>query len=230
MRGAFDQSLGGITDLLAEMAVKAGAAMHNATHALLDADLAAADAVIQADDEIDDLTGRVEQACYAAAALQQPVARDLRIVMSALQISSSLERMGDLAEHVAGLVRMRHPRSIVPEELRPVLVRMGARAEGMATRTASLLATRDLSLATQIVTMDDEMDDLHHELFSAVLSPDWTHGVESAIDVTRLARYYERYADHLVVICRRVIQLVTGEPYALTNPELAPGEAGHGAP
>lgn len=196
------------------MAVKAGAAMNAATQAMLAADLAAAQAVITGDDDLDDLTGRIERDCYQAVARQQPVARDLRAVVSAMQISSSLERMGDLADHVARLVCRRHPRMCVPEDVRPVFAEMGVVADRMATRIAALLKTRDLDLATAVLEMDDHMDRLHHDLFVAVLDPSWPHGVEAAIDTTLMSRYYERYADHCVAIARRVIQLVTGAPFS----------------
>jgi phosphate transport system protein len=214
VREAFERELGAIQDLLTEMAVKAGAAMNTATHAILDTDLGSAQAVIAGDDDLDDLTGHIESACYDAVARQQPVARDLRLVVSALQISSSLERMGDLADHVAQLAVMRHPRSSIPEDVRPMFVQMGAVADQMATRTASLLTTRDLAEAWAILGMDDHVDQVHRDLFTAVLAPTWAHGVEAAIDTTLVSRYYERYADHSVAIARRVIQLVTGDSFA----------------
>jgi len=217
MREAFDHELVGIRDMLIEMGVKAGAAMNTATQAMLNADLDAAQAVIAGDDELDDLTGRIEWACYDAVARQQPVARDLRLVVSAMQVSSSLERMGDLADHVATLTRMRHPGSSVPEDVRPMFAQMGAVADQMATGLASLLKSRDLAEASEILAMDDQMDQVHRDLFTAVLSPTWTHGVQAAIDTTLMSRYYERYADHAVAVARRVIQLVTGAPFSQTG-------------
>ncbi len=217
MREAFEHELVEIRDLLIEMAGKAGAAMNTATQAMLDADLVAAQSVIAGDDELDDLTGRIEWACYNAVARQQPVARDLRLVVSAMQVSSSLERMGDLADHVAKLTRMRHPGSSVPEDVRPMFAQMGAVAGQMATKTASLLESWDLAQATEILAMDDQMDRVHRDLFTTVLAPTWTHGVQAAIDTTLMSRYYERYADHAVAVARRVIQLVTGAPFSQTG-------------
>ncbi len=216
MREAFDQELVAILRLLTEMASKAGAAMATATRAMLDVDLAAAVAVIEGDDDLDDLTGRVEWAVYDAVARQQPVARDLRLVVSGMQISSSLERMGDLADHVATLTRMRHPEPSVPGAVRPMFAEMGAVADRMSARIETLLTGRDLAVAAEILAMDDEMDRLHRELFAAVLAPTWTYGVAAAIDTTLMSRYYERYADHAVAIARRVIQLVTGDAFSDT--------------
>jgi phosphate transport system protein len=217
MRAAFEHELVEIRDLLIELAVKAGAAMNTATQAMLNADLETAQSVIAGDDELDDLTGRIERACYDAVARQQPVARDLRLVVSSMQISSSLERMGDLADHVAKLARMRHPGSSVPEDVRPMFAQMGTVADQMATGLASLLKTWDLREASRILAMDDQMDQVHRDLFTAVLAPTWTHGVQAAIDTTLMSRYYERYADHSVAVARRVIQLVTGAPFSETG-------------
>jgi phosphate transport system protein len=217
MRAAFHEQLDEISELLAEMAIKAGAAMNTATQALLNADLHAAESVISGDDHIDDLTGEVERRCYEAAALQQPVATDLRIVISSLRIASSLERMGDLAVHVAKQARMRYPNSSIPNELRATFAQMGGLAEAIVAKTANVITTKDVTLAGDIASYDEQMDRLHRELFTVVLSPSWNHGIEAAIDATLLSRYYERYADHAVTIARRVIHVVTGEPYSATS-------------
>ena len=219
MRAAFHEQLDEISDLLAEMAVAAGTAMNQATQALLNADLAVAEAVISGDDHLDELTSEVERRCYEAAALQQPVATDLRIVIGSLRISSSLERMGDLAVHVAKQARMRYPNHSVPNSLRAMFAEMGAADDAIAAKTATVITTKDVALGPDIEKYDQEVDRLHRELFTAVLSPSWTHGVEAAIDATLLSRYYERYADHAVSIARRVVHVVTGEPYADTTLE-----------
>ncbi len=222
MRAAFQEQLDEISDLLAEMAVRSGAAMNTATQALLNADLHAAESVISGDDQIDDLNAEVERCCYEVASLHQPVATDLRVVISSLRISSSLERMGDLAVHVAKQARMRYPNSSVPRELRGTFAQLGALAEAIVAKTATVIATSDVSLAADIAVYDEQMDKLHRELFTVVLSSAWGHGVEAAIDATLLSRYYERYADHAVTIARRVIHVVTGEPYAATSLEELP--------
>ncbi|MGV1003316.1 MAG: phosphate signaling complex protein PhoU [Candidatus Nanopelagicales bacterium] len=216
MRQAFHEQLEEVSELLAQMARHAGAAMNLATQALLNADLRVAEQVIDGDDVIDDLTGDVEQLCYELVGLQQPVATDLRTVISALRISSSLERMGDLAVHVAQQAKLRYPQPSVPGELRATFAQMGALAEAIVDRTATVITSRDVSQAANIASFDDQVDALHRELFTLVLSPSWRHGVSAAIDVTLLSRYYERYADHAVTIVRRVVHIVTGDTYAET--------------
>ena len=210
MRAAFHEQLDEISDLLADMAVSVGAAMNQATQALMNSDLTTAEAVISGDDHIDELTSEVERRCYDAAALQQPVATDLRIVIGSLRISSSLERMGDLAVHVAKQARLRYPNHSIPNSLRPMFAEMGALDDAIAAKTATVISTKDMSLGPDIERYDSEMDRLHRELFSVMLSPRWDEPVSVAIDVTLIGRFYERFADHAVEIARRVIFQVTG--------------------
>ena len=198
---------------LVQMTRLVGSAISQATRSLLDADLRVAEAVIDGDVEVDLLTGAVEERCFDLLAIQQPVGIDLRVVIGALRIAASLERMGDLAEHVAKQARMRYPRPAVPQELRGTFAVMGGLAEAIVSKTGSVIATRDVSLAADVAAHDEEMDRLHRELFTIVLSASWAHGVEAAIDVTLLSRYYERYADHAVSVTRRVVTIVTGDPY-----------------
>jgi len=214
MREAFTEQLDDVSDDLVHMTRVVGSAMNRATQALLDADLRMAEEVIAADLGVDTLTAEVEDKCFDLIALQAPVASDLRIVIGALRIASSLERMGDLAEHVAKQARMRYPNPAVPQELRGTFAEMGGIAEAIVSQTGAVIATKDVGLATDIARHDEQMDHLHRELFTIVLSPSWSHGVEAAIDVTLLSRYYERYADHAVSVTKRVVTIVTGQPYA----------------
>jgi phosphate transport system protein len=213
MRAAYHEELDVVTDELVQLTRFVGSAMNQATQALLDADLSLAERVIDSDAHVDALTSVIEERCFDLVALQQPVATDLRIIIGALRIAASLERMGDLAEHVAKQARMRYPRPAVPEELRATFTEMGDLAEAIVSKTGSVIATKDVALCADIERHDAQMDRLHRELFTIVLSPSWSHGVEAAIDVTLLSRYYERYADHAVSVTKRVVTIVTGEPY-----------------
>lgn len=202
----FDTALVGMTQLVDH-------AMVRATTALLDADLNLSESVITADEAIDAVAADLEDRTLQLIALQAPVATDLRVLMSGMRIAASLERMGDLAVHVAKAARLRYPARAVPTELRGVITDMGEVAERIVRQTGEVLAHRDVPAALELGVIDDEMDRLHRELFSIVLSPAWTHGVEAAIDVTLVSRYYERFADHAVTIGKRVVHIVTGEPY-----------------
>ncbi len=124
---------------------------------------------------------------------------------------ADLERMGDLALHVAKVARRRYPGSAVPPELRSTILQMGHAAEEIVAKAGSCIAGRDLALAAELERDDDIMDELHRKLFSTILDDAWTGGVEAAIDITLAGRYYERFADHAVSVARRVVYLVTGE-------------------
>jgi len=213
MRSAFQNQLDTVNAELVQMTTLVGSAMNRATQALLDADLALAEAVIDGDAQIDTLASDIEERCTDVIAQEQPVAADLRVVIGALRIAASLERMGDLAEHVAKQARLRYPRPAVPQELRGTFAVMGGVAEAIVSKTGSVIATGHVDLAPDIAAHDADMDRMHRELFTIVLSPSWSHGVEAAIDVTLLSRYYERYADHAVSATRRVVTIVTGDPY-----------------
>jgi phosphate transport system protein len=211
VRDAYRGDLDAITDALVEMTRLVGSAMARATTALLDADLAIAESVIAADDQIDLLYRQVEEQAMDLLARQSPVAGDLRTVVTSLRIVADLERMGDLADHVASVARRRFPASAVPAELRGTVLEMGQVAQRIVTKAGSVIASRDLDSAKELESDDDAMDALHKRLFSIILADDWAGGVESAIDVTLVGRYYERYADHAVSVARRVVYLVTGE-------------------
>lgn len=219
MREAYHTRLDQVSDDLVEMTRLVGSAMNKATQSLLDADLALAESVIAGDEAIDAIASKVEADCFLVAARQQPVATDLRIIIASLRISASLERMGDLAEHIAKAARMRYPNSAVPAQLRPTFQEMGAVAQNVVAKTGSVIATKDITMAADIARTDEMMDRLHKELFTTVLSPTWGFGVEAAVDVTLLSRFYERFADHAVTIAKRVVYVATGEPYATVDPE-----------
>jgi phosphate transport system protein len=137
--------------------------------------------------------------------------------------------MGDLAKHVAKQTRLRHPKSSIPDELRGTFAQMGGLAEAVATAMGLIVKSRDVSYLSTIAHYDDQMDALHRELFTIVLSPSWPHGVEEAIDVTLLSRYYERYADHAVTVARRMVHIATGEPYEGISAESTPQAVAGGA-
>lgn len=210
---AYAGDLAAVNTELVEVANLVGSAMFTATQSLLNADNDLAQEVIAQDERIDILTADIEERCFDLISAQQPTERELRILIGSLRIAASLERMGDLAAHVAKQARMRYPNPVIPDQLRGTFAEMGALAQAIVTKTGQVLDTKDLTLASDIAAHDEEVDRLHRELFRVVLSPNWEHSVETAIDITLLSRYYERYADHAVSVTRRLITIVTGEPY-----------------
>jgi phosphate transport system protein len=211
VRDTYHEELDDINACLVEMANAVGSAMSTATTALLDADVALADLVIAGDQQIDATRESLEQRCFTLLARQQPVAGDLRTITTSMRIVSDLERMGDLAAHIAKVARMRFPDHAIPQEVRPAFLEAGHVAEMLVTKAATIIAKRDIEAARELETDDDAMDRLHRGLFRQLLSEAWPHGIEAAIDVTLLGRYYERFADHAVSVARRVVYLVTGE-------------------
>jgi len=211
MRDAFHDELDSIGASLLQMAVLVKDAMATATTALLNADLALAEKVIQEDEVIDSIQHDLDARAINLMARQQPVASDLRTLVTSLRMSADLERMGDLAHHIAKQARMRYPNCAVPPELTGTITEMGRAANSIIDKISAVMEHRDAARALEIESDDDEMDKLHRKLISILLEDSWPHGVESAIDMTLLGRYYERCSDHAVSIARRVYFLVTGE-------------------
>ena len=211
MRHAFHEQLDSVFSDLAEICSEVETSVRLATQALLNGDAEGAEQVIAADAKIDAARERVEDTAFSLLSLQQPVAGDLRVVVSALRMVSELERMGDLSVHVAKIARLRVPDVAVPEEARPTVARMGEVAEDMVRRVAAVIIDKDVEAAIELGRDDEEMDRLRRGSFTQLLGDDWAHGVESAVDIALLGRYYERIADHAVSIARRVVFLVTGE-------------------
>ena len=211
MRDQYHEELDGIGATLVEMADLAGQAMRNATVALLGANLRVAEEVIASDKAIDRLQHDLDARTVDLMARQQPVAGDLRTLVASLRMSADLERMGDLANHVAKVARMRYPGIAVPSELVEIIEKMAVIAEILSKKVEVIIRDRDTEKALQLGDDDDEMDILHRRLFVALLDPAWPHGNEVAIDMTLIGRYYERFADHAVSVGRRLYYLVTGE-------------------
>jgi phosphate transport system protein len=211
MREAFHEQLESIFSDLAEICQEVETSVRHATQALLDGDAEVAEQVIAADEKIDAARERVEDTAFSLLSLQQPVAGDLRVVVSALRMVSELERMGDLSVHVAKIARLRVPDVAVPEEARPTVARMGEVAEDMVRRVAAVITDKDVEAAIELGRDDEEMDQLRRGSFTQLLGDDWRHGVESAVDIALLGRYYERIADHAVSVANRVIFVVTGQ-------------------
>ncbi|WP_035800483.1 phosphate signaling complex protein PhoU [Kitasatospora mediocidica] len=222
MRDSYHEELDSIGDGLVEMARLVGSAMGRATTALLDADLALAEGVIAADAKVNDLHHELENRAIDLLARQQPVATDLRIVVTSLRMSADLERCGDLARHVAKVARLRYPESAVPNDLHPIVLEMGQLAQRLVAKAGQVIATKDVDAALQLERDDDAIDELHRELFAHLIDDRWQHGIQTGVDVTLIGRYYERFADHAVSVAKRVVFLVTGEHASEFVPEDRP--------
>jgi phosphate transport system protein len=211
LRSAFQDELDGVTQSLSELSTLVSSAITQATHALLTADLSEAEAVIAADDRVDEIQHELDARIIDIIARQQPVASDLRALVTALRMSADLERMGDMAHHIAKITRLRHPGAAVPSELLLTIEEMGKVARLISDKVGGIIDSKDIDKALEVEKDDDEMDLLHRKLFTALLEPSWPHGIETAIDMTLIGRYYERYADHAVSVSRRIHFQVTGK-------------------
>src|ERR1700756_3715886 len=210
MRTAYHDQLDALTAQLGEMCGMAGIAMERATQSLLQADLVLAEQVISDHEQISALSVQAEETAFVLLALQAPVAGDLRAVVSSIQIVADVDRMGALALHVAKIARRRHPQHALPEEVNGYFAEMGRVAVELGHAAQEAVVSRDPEKATRLREEDDAMDDLHKHLFTVMMDRDWKHGVAAAVDVTLLGRFYERFADHAVLLARRVIFQTTG--------------------
>lgn len=211
MRDQYYEQLDAIVDDLVSLTGTVRRAVAESTKALLEADGNIAESVIAGDKDIDEATEMIEERALLLLATQQPVATDLRQLVATLRMLTDLQRMGDLSVHVAKVARRRMPSSAVPLHLHPTITQMAAVADSMIDAASRIVANRDVAAAAQLETEDDEMDRLRRGLLRSLLGDDWNYGVEPAIDLALLGRYYERIGDHAVSMARRVVYLVTGQ-------------------
>lgn len=210
MRTAYHKRLADLMTQLGEMCALAGAAMKDATEALLEADIVAAEQVIRDHERIVLMRTQTEKEAFALLALQQPVAGELREIFSAIQIIADVERMGVLAVHVAQIARREYPKRVVPKQVSDYFADMGRVAIAMGDSAKEALVSRDPGQAAQLHEQDDDMDDLHRRLFDELIDREWKHCVPHGVETALLGRFYERFADHAVEIGRRVIFMDSG--------------------
>ena len=211
IRSVFQDELDNVSQSLVDLTTMVSASVVKASKALQTADLNLAEEVIATDVKIDDYQHELDARIIDIIARQQPVASDLRALVTALRMSADLERMGDLSHHIAKVARLRHPNSAIPNDLLLAFTEMGHVAEKLATKVATVITTRDTEMALQVEKDDDEMDELHKKVISGIIGSNPTLALDVAIDLTLLGRYYERFADHAVSVARRVYFLVKGE-------------------
>lgn len=212
MREAYQSDLRHIVDDLLDMAEMVGTALEGATASLLEGDLARAERVVTADPHLDARQVELDAKAVELLARQAPVATDLRLLVATLRMSSSLERMGDLAAHIALVARRAHPGFAVPPQHRDQIARMSALGLTALEGAAQVIETRDLALAAQVEKQDDELDQLMLDISREISrSEEATYTAAQVIDLTLLIRFYERIGDHAVSLVRRIGFLVTGD-------------------
>ena len=210
MRTTYYEELSALSAQVGDMCGLAADAMEHATQALLGADLSVAEQVIADHEHIVAMSKRAEGSALKLLALQQPVAGDLRTIVSTIHVGADIERMGALAVHVASISRLRHPECALPDDVRDCFTEMGTRAVQLARTAQQVLISRDPDKADRLRDEDDAVDAEHRHLFTLLIDHKWQDGVCSAVDVALLGRFYERFADHAVEIGRRVVFEATG--------------------
>lgn len=210
MRQEFRNEMKTLEETLAKQARSAARAMEHAADSLRNANLALAESVIDADANIDELQRQIEDMAISLLARQAPVASDLRTVVTAMRIAITLERMGDLARHVAYIARGRFPERVVGGPGYDLLVRMADEAVRVGRQVEELVRKQDLAIADEIDERDEVLDDLHRQSFQLVLDEDNGMSHQEIVDVVLLGRFLERYGDHGVTVARRMHFLITG--------------------
>ena len=210
MREVFQTELKEVQTRLIEIAKDSTHVMELASAAFLNSDVTLADQALASADAINEKALSLDESVIRILARQSPVSRDLRILVSALRISASLERMGALAGHIAQIARFRYPGSAVPSALADTFKEMGELDLKLGNKVIKLLENTDLDLAKEIQAADGRVDELHRKVFDVVLGDDWKENAMFTVDVTLASRYHERFADHVVDISAKVSYLTTG--------------------
>lgn len=211
MRKVFQAELHQVGEELIQIATLVKQALVRASESFLNADIDEAEEVISNDARIDFLQTQLDERSIDILALQGPVASDLRHIVAALRMSSSLERMGDLARHIAQIARMRFPEKALPESISPLFEEMVALDLKIIDVVIKLLDSKDLAYSEEIATQKARLNELHREVFKTLNSEDWTYNAQVTVDATLASRYLERFGDHGVSVARKETYLVTGE-------------------
>lgn len=211
MTQVFQKELGEVQERLVDLSESVTEIMEKASMAFLNSDVKKADEAIALAEVNEQRALAIDELAIRILSRQSPVARDLRILVSALRISASLERMGSLAGHIATIARFRYPESAVPEVLRKTFSEMGALDCALGRKLTQLLRNTDVDLARSIQAEDERVDELHRSVFDLVLGDAWKENAMYTVDVTLASRYHERFADHVVDISAKVAYLTTGE-------------------
>ena len=211
MREVFQQELREVQDRLVQIAELVETAIQQATTAFASSDVALAEQVLDNGEQVDQLASELDEQTIDILARQQPVASDLRLMVGALRMSASLERMADLAQHIAQLARYRYPESAIPEGLRKTFAKMGVVDVKMAGLLVALLRDQDAKVIDKIRDLDDDLDELHAKVFEKVLSQKvQVDGPTGVVDATLASRYHERFGDHAVSVAKQMQFFLSG--------------------
>jgi phosphate transport system protein len=217
MRETFHLELAELRDQLAAMGELAAEAMSRAAASMRDGDRGLAARVMADDEIIDKVRDRCDEHAQSILALQAPVAGDLRSVLAVVYCADKIERMGDLAAHIAEAVRDDHAGGPVPSEVADDFAELGVIAADMANRVVALIRVPDEDGFAELHRTDHRMDELHARVLTTITGLGWEHGVRCATSLALLARFFERYADQAVSVAKRLHFVATGVTPKLTG-------------
>ena len=222
LRGAFQRELEELKLQVEMMALRVDRSLRLATEVLLTGDPDLADAVVVADDEIDQMLVSLTERCYDLLCRQNPVASDLRLVVSVLRILTDLERTGDLCLRIVKLAPD-HPHLAANEDTFSILRRMATEAVEMFRLAHRAWSTLDLELARGLDARDEVMDDYNIRLTEAIVRFEGEGAVPQAVKTLLAGRALERIADHCVMVGERLSYMVTGDLRSIQR-EIGPRE------
>ena len=210
-RKSFHHALDDVRGEIVQLAALVTESIPRATQALLDMDLQAAQRVIDHDDVLDQKSTEIEERCLRLLALQQPMASDLRALMTAVKLNWELERSGDLSVNICKTVRRIYGSTIDPR-LRGLIEQMSEQAHTLTCRAVDAYATCDAVFAGALDGMDDALDSLQAEYVQAIMRANESAHVplNTAVQLALVGRYYERIGDHAVNIGERTQYMITG--------------------
>jgi phosphate transport system protein len=208
-RKAFHDQLDEVQRDLVLLAAKVTDAIPRGTEALLDLDMAAAQAIIDGDDDLDALTIDIEERCFTLMALQQPMAGDMRALVTAIRLASEIERSGDLVVNIAKAARRIYGATI-PPVLRGLLADMSDEAVRLFRLAVDAYVEGDADLASALDDIDDRLDGIHAGYIAAIIASEDDLDLQVAVQLALIGRYYERIGDHAVNIGERVRYMVSG--------------------
>lgn len=211
MRNVFEQQLQELNILLLKMGTMVQEIIECSVNALINQDLELAERIDSMDDKIDIMELKIEDKCMNLIALQQPMAKDLRVIATILKIITDLERMGDHAVNISRVViKIGNEPFVKPLIDIPKMAKL---TQEMVHSSLNAFTSRDIELAKKIALDDDQIDDLYEQIYIELIKKMIQDKkiVEQATNLIFIGRYLERIADHSTNICERVIYMVTGE-------------------
>ncbi|MGP6174251.1 phosphate signaling complex PhoU family protein [Corynebacterium sp. A21] len=227
MRATYHEQLDDFAHDLIIMSDLVRSIMAKASDALLRGSLESAETALSLSEKLPAIRTRCDQRAVDLFALESPLGRDLRQVISSIYIVENLDRMAALAMHIAESARRRHPDIAIPDALTGYFEEFTRLTQDMADKIHDLLIAPDADIAIALSLDDDAVDDLDAHLMTLLTQRSWPHTTRQAVDTALLVRFYERYADHCVSVATRLVYLTTGlqpEEY-LARREQAQAEA-----